>query len=95
MSGAGNPRGQRSTEPKVFEIGFDKTGTKSLGAALGILGYRVCGPVGAKDPDIAPKAEGSVARWPEMVTSEEMNLPLPDAETTASGRTCSLSRYTE
>ena len=38
---------------KIFGIGFQKTGTKSLGAALDILGYRVCGPVGAKDPDIA------------------------------------------
>lgn len=38
---------------KIFGLGFQKTGTKSLGAALDILGYRVCGPVGAKDPDIA------------------------------------------
>jgi len=28
---------------KVFGIGFHKTGTKSLGRALGILGYSVCG----------------------------------------------------
>lgn len=41
---------------KIFGIGFQKTGTKSLGAALGILGYRVCGPVGAKDLDIAKNA---------------------------------------
>ena len=41
---------------KVFCIGFHKTGTKSLGAALENLGYRVCGPVGVKDPDIAEKA---------------------------------------
>lgn len=38
---------------KIFGLGFQKTGTKSLGAALDILGYRVCGPVGAKDLDIA------------------------------------------
>lgn len=38
---------------KIFCIGFHKTGTKSLGTALDILGYRVCGPVGVKDPDIA------------------------------------------
>jgi hypothetical protein len=40
---------------KVFGVGFHKTGTKSLGRALEILGYRVCGPVGVHDPDIANK----------------------------------------
>lgn len=60
MSEAESPRGQCSSGPKVFGIGFHKTGTKSLGAALGVLGYRVCGPVGAKDPDIARKAEGLI-----------------------------------
>lgn len=39
--------------PKVFCIGFHKTGTKSLAAALEQLGYRVTGPNGSKDPDIA------------------------------------------
>ena len=38
---------------KIFCIGFQKTGTKSLGIALNVLGYRVCGLVGTKDPDIA------------------------------------------
>ncbi len=42
--------------PKIFGIGFHKTGTSSLGAALSILGYRVAGPFGATDPDIARKA---------------------------------------
>ena len=37
---------------KIFGIGFQKTGTKSLGAALGILGYRLGGSVGTKDPEI-------------------------------------------
>jgi len=40
---------------KIFGIGFHKTGTKSLGQALAILGYRVCGPVGVRDPAIADK----------------------------------------
>ncbi|AHG93585.1 hypothetical protein J421_6050 (plasmid) [Gemmatirosa kalamazoonensis] len=40
---------------KVFCIGFHKTGTKSLTAALGTLGYRVTGPNGVRDPDIATK----------------------------------------
>jgi len=42
-------------ENKVFGVGFHKTGTKSLGRALEILGYRVCGPVGVRDPEIAAK----------------------------------------
>lgn len=41
---------------KVFGIGFHKTGTKSLGAALEILGYRTCGPRWAKQDDIADTA---------------------------------------
>lgn len=32
--------------PKVFGIGFHKTGTSSLGDALSLLGYRVTGPNG-------------------------------------------------
>jgi hypothetical protein len=43
--------------PKVFGIGFHKTGTTSLGRALKLLGYRVCGPVGVRDPRIAENAE--------------------------------------
>ena len=41
---------------KVFGIGFHKTGTKSLRKALERLGYKVCGPVGARDPNIANSA---------------------------------------
>ena len=37
---------------KVFCVGFHKTGTKSLGQALRVLGYRVTGPNGAREPDI-------------------------------------------
>lgn len=40
---------------KVFCIGFHKTGTTSLEKALELLGYRVTGPNGTKDPDIASK----------------------------------------
>jgi Sulfotransferase domain len=43
--------------PKVFGIGFHKTGTTSLSRALKLLGYRVCGPVGVRDPRIAERAE--------------------------------------
>lgn len=41
--------------PKVFCIGFHKTGTTSLELALRKLGYRVTGSFGTKDPDIASK----------------------------------------
>ena len=42
-------------KPKVFCIGFHKTGTTSLGRALTRLGYRVTGSFGTKDPDIVAK----------------------------------------
>ena len=39
--------------PKVFCLGFHKTGTKSMAFALKELGYRVTGPNGVQDPNIA------------------------------------------
>ena len=39
--------------PKVFGIGFHKTGTSSLAAALKQLGYRVTGPNGIANPNIS------------------------------------------
>ena len=47
---------RRPLKPKVFCIGFHKTGTKSIGQALRLLGYRVAGPTGAKNPEIAEHA---------------------------------------
>lgn len=41
---------------KVFGIGFQKTGTTSLGRALELLGYRMHGVFGFLDPDIAENA---------------------------------------
>ncbi len=41
---------------KIFCIGFQKTGTTSLGRALELLGYRVCGPIGVTNPQIQDKA---------------------------------------
>jgi hypothetical protein len=38
--------------PKIFCIGFHKTGTSSMAAALRMLGYSVTGPNGQHDPDI-------------------------------------------
>lgn len=42
--------------PKVFGIGFHKTATTSLAAALTQLGYRVTGPNWRKNPAIATEA---------------------------------------
>ena len=49
-------------EPKVFGIGFHKTATTSLAQALEILGYRVTGPNGIRDPQIAENAESMAMR---------------------------------
>ena len=46
----------RALKPRVFCIGFHKTGTKSVAQALRRLGYRVAGPTGAKNPMIAERA---------------------------------------
>jgi hypothetical protein len=48
-----NVVGQKMKTMKIFCIGFHKTGTTSLAIALKTLGYRVTGPNGALDPDIA------------------------------------------
>jgi hypothetical protein len=43
---------------KIFCIGFHKTGTKTLAAALARLGYRVTGPNGVLDPAITANVRG-------------------------------------
>jgi hypothetical protein len=52
---------------KVFCVGFHKTGTTSLAVALKALGYRVTGPNGVHDPEIAtnvlPMAHGLVGKY--------------------------------
>ncbi len=42
-------RSQALGKGKIFCIGFQKTGTSSMGRALEALGYRVCGAVGLKE----------------------------------------------
>lgn len=42
--------------PKIIGAGFHKTGTSSLGRALERLGYRVGGPFGVRDADVARTA---------------------------------------
>lgn len=61
---------------KVFGIGFHKTGTKSLGKALKILGYSVCGPVATRNPDIADEALGIALRHAEQFDAVQDN-PFP------------------
>jgi hypothetical protein len=48
--------------PKVFGIGFHKTGTKSLARALVQLGYRVTGSNDVYNPAIAHEVHGLVDR---------------------------------
>ncbi len=43
--------------PKVFCIGFHKTGTTSLKMALMQLGYRVKGPIGRRESDVGAVVE--------------------------------------
>ena len=74
---------------KVFCVGLQRTGTTSLGAALEVLGFRVCGAVGTWLPDIRSRAS-ALAReivprydafednpWPLLV--EELDAAWPDA----------------
>ncbi|MDE0242012.1 MAG: hypothetical protein OXQ84_17775 [bacterium] len=79
----------KTDKPKVFCVGFHKTGTKSLARALEILGYRVTGPNGARDPRIAeralPMALDIVSRFdafndnPWPVLFREMDAAFPGA----------------
>jgi hypothetical protein len=55
MTQAAESKG-KTARPKVFGVGFHKTGTKSLAAALTLLGYRVGGSFGVHDPGIARHA---------------------------------------
>jgi Sulfotransferase domain len=61
---------------KVFCIGFHKTGTSSLRDALGLLGYRVTGPNGTRDPDIATNLESMVDELAETFDAFQDN-PWP------------------
>ena len=72
---------------KVFCIGFHKTGTTSLGAALAQLGYRVTGAAGISDPNIEknvlPMAYDVVEKydafqdnpWPIIFKELDANYP--------------------
>lgn len=76
--------------PKVFGIGFQKTGTKSLAAALQELGYRVTGPNGFRVADIGQRYHRICRRYsraydafqdnPWPLTFREMSEMWPDAK---------------
>ena len=63
-------------KPKVFCIGFHKTGTTSLELALKKLGYRVTGSFGTKDPDIASKVHAMAYAMVDQFDAFEDN-PWP------------------
>lgn len=64
-------------KPKVFCIGFHKTGTTSLEVALRRLGYRVTGSFGTRDPDIADKVhELAYAKVAEFDAFEDNPWPV-------------------
>jgi hypothetical protein len=72
---------------KVFCIGFHKTGTTSLGAALSILGYKVAGATGIRDPNIAMNVLALASRvteahdafqdnpWPIIFRQMDLRFP--------------------
>ena len=62
--------------PKVFCVGFHKTGTTSLELALSKLGYRVTGCFGTRDPEIASKVHEMAYSLAESYDAFEDN-PWP------------------
>ena len=80
----------QSEKPKVFCIGFHKTGTTSLHRALEVLGYRVCAEFGVHDPDIRetalPRALALVPEYdafrdnPWPILYKELDEQLPDSK---------------
>jgi Sulfotransferase domain len=80
-------RSRRLDAPKVLCVGFHKTGTSSFGRALQHLGYKVGGPFGVRDRDIAsralPQALDAITRvdavqdnpWPLLYRDLDQRLP--------------------
>lgn len=62
--------------PKIFCIGFHKTGTTSLAEALRKLGYRVTGPNGVHNPHISENVLAVAARAVERFDAFQDN-PWP------------------
>ena len=82
----GNPRYRN----KVFCIGLGKSGTRSMGEALGILGYRVRPQFGVRDPDIDTHALGTALALatesdafignPWTILYRELDTTFPDSK---------------
>jgi hypothetical protein len=70
------PEDRSPRRPKVFGIGFQKTGTTSLGLALEILGYRIQGVLDFWDSDIATTIEEDALDLVEDVDAVQDN-PWP------------------
>ncbi len=74
--------------PKVFGIGYHKTGTKSLAKALTTMGYRVTGPNATRQIDISESAMDIALKlvehfdafqdnpWPLLYKQLDQQLPL-------------------
>ncbi|WP_019507458.1 sulfotransferase family protein [Pleurocapsa sp. PCC 7319] len=81
---------QEKSVAKVFGIGFHKTGTKSLGKALEILGYRVCGSFSIHNPNLEEQvhqiADTLVAKYdafqdnPWPVLYQELDRKYPGSK---------------
>jgi hypothetical protein len=77
-------------KPKVFCIGFHKTGTKSIAVALQHLGYRVTGPNGLNDPrievNVIAMADGLVSQYdafqdnPWPIIYRELDVKYPGSK---------------
>lgn len=64
-------------EPKVFCIGFHKTGTSSMRSALLQLGYSVTGPNGKDLPDIGERTDEVIERLvPQYDAFQDNPWPL-------------------
>ena len=62
---------------KIFCIGFQKTGTSSMGRALEALGYRVCGAVGLKENDLEGRIRDiAFSRVPEFDGFQDNPWPI-------------------
>jgi len=67
----------RPDRPKVFCIGFHKTGTTSVKDALKILDYRVAGPFGRNDRNIASTVEATArALVPQFDAFQDNPWPM-------------------
>lgn len=75
---------------KVFCIGLGKSGTRSMGEALRILGYRVGSQFGVRDPDIEAHALGTALALatgsdafignPWTILYRELDTTFPDSK---------------